>query len=71
MAECPLCGNPVEEVHPIPAEVITRDLSESLDGSEAGFDDEVCADCLHLLMEGESPSAVVLSAMDTPEIDSG
>lgn len=69
MVECPLCANRVEELHPIPAEVITRDVSDLLDGTEAGFDVQICADCLHLLMEGESPSAVVLSAMDPPEID--
>lgn len=69
MVHCPLCKRAVDDLHPVPTEVITRDLFDTISTSESEVDLLICADCLHLLMEGESPSDVLVASMESPEID--
>lgn len=69
MVECPLCDRRVDELHPVPTEVITRDLYDTISSTDSGLDLLICAECLHLLMEGHAPSDLFIASTDSPEID--
>lgn len=46
MASCPGCGRRVDRLHPVPPDVITRELLAAFDGVDAPTDLELCGRCV-------------------------
>lgn len=49
MDDCPRCGDAVDDLHPIPAEIITKELVDEI-GDDDPVDLDVCTDCISDLM---------------------
>lgn len=56
MESCPGCEREVEEVHPLPPEVITKELIAILEGSGSPAELDTCVDCLDELMRADTIS---------------
>ena len=54
MVVCRLCERSVRALHPVPPEIITKDLLEALTHGESAADVEICAECIELAMEGQA-----------------
>ena len=52
MATCPWCGEPAGRLHPVPPEVVTRELVSAAGGAEAAAGLEGCAECISGFMDG-------------------
>lgn len=52
METCPKCVRRVDGLHPVPPDVITRELLAAFDGIETPTDLRFCGDCVTALMEG-------------------
>lgn len=50
MGRWPWCRERVEQLHPVPPEVVTRELVLEAGNAEAAADPEGCADCISALM---------------------
>lgn len=53
MGTCPWCGEPVDELHPVPPEVVTRGLVAEVGDVDRIASLEGCAECISAFMEGE------------------
>ena len=56
MVICPLCGERVERLHPIPPEVVTRELLSTAGGADRATSLEGRAECIERRMDGGPPS---------------
>lgn len=50
MVNCPRCGSGVDHLHPVPPEVITKELVAVVGDDEGPIDLESCRDCVGELM---------------------
>ncbi len=46
MESCPRCERQVDRLHPLPPDVITRELMTAFDGIETPTDLELCGSCV-------------------------
>lgn len=53
MDRCPWCGRRVEQLYPVPPEVVTRGLVDRAGGADQIAALEGCAECISAFMEGE------------------
>lgn len=52
MDTCPRCDHRVGRLHPIPPEVVSRDLIDAYGDLDAPTDLELCTECTRVLVEG-------------------
>lgn len=53
METCSRCDRRVDQVHPVPPGVVTRELLESF-GSATPSDLEMCGECVNELLDGNA-----------------
>lgn len=55
MDRCLWCRERVEQLHPVPPEVVTRGLVDAAGGAEVADNLEGCTACIASLMDGDDP----------------
>ena len=53
MGTCARCDRPARRLHPVPAEVISRDLIDAYGDHDSPTDLDVCAECTRELLRGD------------------
>ena len=53
MERCPWCRERVEQLHPVPPEVVTRGLVDAAGGAEMADSLVGCTSCIESLMDGK------------------